>query len=447
VKATREEYAEFRITFDPDPERRKGSPQYRTLAVGPDGSAMQGLFVDPLSPWMIDAAQSSIAAAGRSVQRSMPSTSMDPVRDLGARLYDALFQGSVERAFGRTLQTEGAVRLRLEFDDPDLAAIPWEFLYDRRRNDFLVLSTRTPLVRSVARAPRFPAKVLDAPVRILAVASDLTGTRQVDEEIGILHRTLSSSTGTVELTTRGTATWRDFHEAILSSEPHVVHLIATGMSGRQAVAFRTDAAGSAAPEESYSLHDAAEFGRLLADRPQLCLVVINGCRTDGLAAGLAPLLPAVVGHRGEISDDGVLAFTEGVYRALSGGLPLDAAVTDARLRVDSRSPGGREWCAPVLYQQAASIAFPAARREVLARAPRLDEVAPAPGATTSGNDRTLHRLRSLLAIHQANLDALVERAGRFDNSPPDYLEHELETTRSEIARLHKEIAAQKPEPS
>jgi hypothetical protein len=116
---------------------------------------------------MVDAALSSIASAGKTLQRSVPTDSLDPVRDLGARLYDALFSGSIERAFARTLEVEREARVRLVLNDDEAMAIPWEFLYDRRRNDFLVLSTRTPLVRSVYRGDRPRASSrLDAPVRV-----------------------------------------------------------------------------------------------------------------------------------------------------------------------------------------------------------------------------------------------------------------------------------------
>jgi hypothetical protein len=42
-----------------------------------------------------------------------------------------------------------AVRLRLVFDSPELAPLPWEFLYDEATNTFLANNTQTALSRYI----------------------------------------------------------------------------------------------------------------------------------------------------------------------------------------------------------------------------------------------------------------------------------------------------------
>jgi CHAT domain len=440
--------AEFRISLIAEPGGNGPASGLIYQAAGPGGWEAQGHFVNPLTPWMVDAALSSIAAAGKTLQRSVPTDSLDPVGDLGARLYDALFSGPIERAFDKTSQAGGA-RVRLILGDEKTMAIPWEFLYDRRRNDFLVLSTRMPLVRSVSvSSPRPPPPYPEAPVRVLAVASDVTGAWQVGEEIEILRGVLENRPD-VELTADKAVTWAGFHDAFRETEPHVVHLIATGISqtaatplGGQALAFLTDTSRSTGPSQAYSLYGPDALAGLAVANPRLRLLVFNGCRTDGLAAGLARVVPGVIGHRGDITDAGALSFTAGLYGALGRGLSLDAAVTEARLRIDSLTPGGREWCAPVLYQQDQGIVFPAPRvrpPEMPAR-PQGD-VAPRQGATASRDDRALQKLNSLLAIQQTNLATLLERTRRSDDATPPYIEEEIRTTRLEIERLRQEIAA------
>jgi len=403
---------------------------------------------------MVDAALSSITAAGKPLQRSVATDSLDPVRDLGARLYDALFSGPIERAFYNAFQAGGQARVRLILGDEETMAIPWEFLYDRRRNDFLVLSTRTPLMRSVhVSGPLPPSPYLDTPVRVLAVASDVTGAWHVDKEIAILHEALRDSPY-VELRTHTPVTWEDFHHAVKETEPDVVHLIATGVSqtaatplGGQAVAFLTDLSTSMGQSKAYSLYGSDALAALAAANHRLRLLVFNGCRTDELAAALARVVAGVIGHRGDITDAGALSFTMGLYSALIRGHSLDAAVTEARLRVDSLTPGGREWCAPVLYQQDQGIVFPTPR----ARSPEIParlqgEVAPRQGATTPRDDRALQKLNSLLAIHETNLDALLERTQQFGDATPPYMEQEIRTTRREIERLRNEIAVAEETP-
>jgi hypothetical protein len=453
----RARYAEFRITLTAEPDRKGPVPrrQYRTVAVEPDGMETYGSFINPLEPWMVDDALSSIPAAGKTLQRSVATDSLDPVRDLGARLYDALFSGSIGRAFARTLQFGGQARVRLVLDDDEAMAIPWEFLYDRRRNDFLVLSTRTPLVRGVRRDdPERVSPRLAAPVRVLAVASDVTGDWQVDEEIAILRKSLSDPQ-LVELTTLTAVTWEGFHSALREAEPDIVHLIATGVMSQaatplrsQVVAFLTDTNTPMRRGRPYTLHGGDELGKLVGSNPALRLLVLNGCRTDGLAAALAGVVTGVIGHRGDITDVAALAFADGLYSTLMRGVPLDLAVTAARLHVDSRTPGGREWCAPILYQQSEGIAFPVSSHVLAREMSRLEtKVAPRQDATASRDDRVLQKLNSLLAIHQTNLEALRERTRRSGEAAPTYIAQEIQTTEREIERLREEIAAAERAPT
>jgi hypothetical protein len=454
LEDTREDksrYAEFRISLTADPDRNDPAlrARYQAVASGPDGREAQGYFVNPLTPWMVDAALSSIAAAGKTWQRSVATDSLDPVRDLGARLYDALFSGPIERAFDKTLQAGGQARVRLILGDEETMAIPWEFLYDRRRNDFLVLSTRTPLVRSVpgGSLPN-PSPYLSDPVRVLAVASDITGAWQVDEEMKILREALGDQR-LVELTTHPVVTWEDFCRAFSEAKPDVVHLIAKGVSQTAAtspraesVAFLTSTSSSVGEGGAYSLYGPDTLATLAASNPRLRLLVFNACRTDLLAASLARVVPGVIGHRGDITESGALSFAKGLYSALIRGLSLDAAITAARLQVDSLTPGGREWCLPVLYQQHQDIVFPAPQMPSPEMSARLQgNVAPRQDATASGGDRALQKLNSLLAINQTNLDALLERARGLGDATPRYIEQEIQTTEREIGRLRREVAA------
>ena len=75
-----------------------------------------------------------------------------PLKDFGGKLYGAVFQEELRDALQRSLSLTRArgvgMRLRLRLaDTPELAELPWEFLYDPRRDRFLAQSRRTPLVR------------------------------------------------------------------------------------------------------------------------------------------------------------------------------------------------------------------------------------------------------------------------------------------------------------
>lgn len=84
--------------------------------------------------------------------RRIGSPEMEAAKVFGGRLFEALFGGEVRSAFRSSLDEAGRqhaglrIRLRLA-DTPALSHLPWEFLYDTARRQFLVLSIETPLVR------------------------------------------------------------------------------------------------------------------------------------------------------------------------------------------------------------------------------------------------------------------------------------------------------------
>lgn len=62
-----------------------------------------------------------------------------PLEDFGGKLYGAVFQDELRDALQRSLTLtraqQAGMRLRLA-DTPELAELPWEFLYDPRRDRF-----------------------------------------------------------------------------------------------------------------------------------------------------------------------------------------------------------------------------------------------------------------------------------------------------------------------
>ena len=104
------------------------------------------------------------------------------------------------------------------------------------------------------------------------------------------------------------------------------------------------------------------MGRLLADHTSLRLAVLNACegaRGDGqtrfssTAAILVQRgLTAVLAMRAAISDQAAIEFTQSFYGALAVGLPVDAAVSEARKAMSLERPDSVEWSLPVLFMRA-----------------------------------------------------------------------------------------------
>jgi outer membrane protein assembly factor BamB len=92
------------------------------------------------------------------------------------------------------------------------------------------------------------------------------------------------------------------------------------------------------------------------------LVVLNSCDTahgggnDGFASSAITLvdkggLPAVLAMQYAISDAAAKVLASVFYKSLADGLPVDAAVTEARKAMSNDNPFSLEWATPVLIQR------------------------------------------------------------------------------------------------
>ena len=106
---------------------------------------------------------------------------------------------------------------------------------------------------------------------------------------------------------------------------------------------------------------ATEFGRLLADHQSLRLVVLNSCLgakasgADVFSSTSSVLVrrgvPAVLAMQYQISDQAALEFSRSFYEAVADGMPIDAAVADARKAVSLSARNSVEWATPVLHMR------------------------------------------------------------------------------------------------
>ncbi len=118
------------------------------------------------------------------------------------------------------------------------------------------------------------------------------------------------------------------------------------------IAFATE-------EGTTRLLSATQVGNLLADHSPLRLVVLNACQgatsdTSDLFSSTAATLarrgiPAVLAMQEEITDRSALELTRSFYEALADGLPVDAAVADARQAINFEGNNSLEWGTPVLF--------------------------------------------------------------------------------------------------
>jgi GNAT superfamily N-acetyltransferase len=289
-----------------------------------------------------------------------------PAKELGGELFDALLGGGVRERYDQARRDaagqNAGLRLRLDLATPELARLPWEFLYDRKADQFLCVRNTT-VVRYLEPAQPLPPARAEFPLRILGVTAgprdmprlDLEGEKDC-MEVALKRLT---DRGAVTLTWLDAATYDDLERVLQDGPWHVLHFIGHG---------RYDAAadegllvfddGSGGVDE----RSAGQLALLLSDDPALRLVTLSSCESaaggsDGPGCTAAALVrggvAAVVAMQYEISDKAAVRFSGRLYQALADGLPVDAAVLQARRAVALAVRNSVEWGTPVLYTQCA----------------------------------------------------------------------------------------------
>src|SRR5688572_12488709 len=349
------------------------------IEIAPDGEAYVARIRSPRgearAPFGLPLTQQEVRilgltiARGRRATRSVQTREVDEVKGYGQRLFDSLFTGDVLACYHESLaQVRGStatglrVRLRLS-EAPELAQVPWEYLYDRRSGRFLALEDETPIVRYLDLPLPSGALQVEPPLRVLVMISgpnDVVGL-DTDEEWRRLNEALADlvNQGAVVLDRLEKATISALRWRLKAGEYHVFHFIGHGgvdaITERGVLILEDDAGRSDAV-------DAETIAGLLSCEKTLRLAVLNACEggrasKGDIFAGTAQSLvqqdvPAVIAMQFEISDSAAITLTHDFYKSLAFGDPVDAALTEARrgLRYEKRNE--LEWGTPVLYMRA-----------------------------------------------------------------------------------------------
>jgi CHAT domain len=354
-------YDELKLRID---RRTEGS--YRVLAIGPDGSTAEGSFSLPFDEVELDNFVLRIGAARRGV-RAYRSSHMEEAKRWGSTLFETLLQGDVREVYQRARSVadsrEHGLRMTLYLTGvPELMEIPWEFMY--QRPSFLSQSIYTPVVRSLDLKSVRPPRKVTLPLQILGLVSRPEGlvSLDVEDERNKLEAALEFplAEGLVQLRWLERATLSELERAVSAPGAiHVLHYI-----GHGAYDARTQSGILVLENERGGPHEVTgeEFGSLLYDERSLQLVVLNSCEgarsshVDPFSAVATSLVeygfPAVVGMQFEITDDAAITFAERLYTALGVGLPIDAAVGQARKAIYAAG-NDVEFGTPVLFLRTA----------------------------------------------------------------------------------------------
>ena len=341
-----------------------GDGRYVVRASSLEGNA-QAPFELPLSRDRIDYLVLK-AAFPRRGRRRMESSALREVTELGGILFKSLFRDAVRDLYRTTLAAadsrDHGLRVKLSLTDvPELSGLPWEFLYDDP--SFLSISQLTPVVRYLDLARTRPVRKVKPPLRILAMVSSPTDAAQLDvgRERANLEAALAEliAQGAVELRWLERATLAALLEELREQDFHIFHYIGHGT-------FRPEAQDGLLllEDEDERGHEVSSrrLGAILHDHVAMRLAVLNACegaRTseDDPFAGVAATLiqqgvPAVIAMQFEITDRAAIVFARHLYDALADGLPIDAALAEARKAIWA-DDNDVEWATPVLFMRVA----------------------------------------------------------------------------------------------
>jgi hypothetical protein len=459
-------YEEFRIKLSCGDEQND-SPEmsFRLMASSVGGETVVVDYYPPVTSLEIEEAFAGVARANTQFALSTQRSTSDEIRALGERLYNSVWQSRItdlyHQSYGMAKDNGKNLRLRFEIDHPALAALPWEFLFEPSRKDFLSLSTRTPIARQwswpTAR-PTQPA-VIEPPLRVLVVEAEV---RQWDtgsaEEIAMLKRLGKSNDGAIKVVkVVHDATPNSLMAALTNESYNVLHLClsgatdavlarGTGTGSGSMAAFATDRpslprslvlmderAGSPQRVDLDNLRSA--IGR----NSDLQLVNLSGDCTDWLASQLTEVSPATLGWRGLNTPAAYQSFSEGFYSALVKGLPLEAAVTQGRKEIDAKYPGGKEWGMPVFYLQTPdgmALRLPTKSTEETKRySSEFGTAAPSNPAT----QREWTKLRVKLSVAEENYRGLLKEASKYGDNVPEFVNSQVKLLQDEMAHLTSDL--------
>ncbi len=293
-------------------------------------------------------------------------------REVGGALFEALFPGEVRSRYRSSLEMARAegkrLRVRLRVEAPELALLPWEFLYDADAGDHVNLLRETPVTRYLEMGRPTPPLTIPPPIRILGMIASPADLPALDAEqekqrmVQAIDHLLEARS--VELAWVEGQSWRDLNRSLQAGEWHIFHFIGHGdfdptageRGGEGRIALADEASG-----DSHFL-SATQLGRLFDAHPSLRLAVLNACEgarasADNLFSSTGAVLsrrgiPAVVSMQYAISDRAAIEFSRAFYDSLARGLGVDESVQEARLAISMSQTASTEWATPVLHLRA-----------------------------------------------------------------------------------------------
>lgn len=284
--------------------------------------------------------------------------------ELGRLLFASLFPADVCRLYdvARAEQINRRINLIFTSQIPQLAELPWEFVYDPARENFLAAS-EVNFIRNVQTG--IPGDRLierGGLLRILVVVAQPLGLPHlsVEQEKEVIlsgfRKLIEAGLASVEVLSDATPSL--LHQALEANEYDVLHFIGHGEYDDSpgvnvgCLVFEDDRGGVQKVD--------SDVLQQIICRRNIRLVFLNACETGeggqtDFNRGVAPALvqagvPAVIGNQYSVLDVSATAFARHLYWALAQGQTIGDAAREARVAVNYLISGEAiDWAVPVVF--------------------------------------------------------------------------------------------------
>jgi serine/threonine protein kinase len=284
------------------------------------------------------------------------------VCQLGSVLFDALFPDRARMLYyacrSASRRLGNYLRLVLRIGPPDLASLPWEFMWDRENGVFPCLEH--PLVRYVEQPLPTETMHTPVPVRFLGMIAAPRDQPElhVEQERAAVERTLHTfiEHGQVRLDWVKGENWSDLQRKLYKRQYNIFHFVGHGGFAKESNQGYLAFTG---PDGCSDRVPASDVAAIFAGQHQLKLAILNSCesaRGDGqrrhtsVAGALVRQgLTAVLAMQDAVSDPVATCFATSFYDALAAEMTIDLAAMRGRQAVKRSYHNSLEWGNPILY--------------------------------------------------------------------------------------------------
>jgi hypothetical protein len=366
---------------------------------------------------------------GRGYRSGGPMSNEEAIlHQFGKDVFGAVFRdsGDVAQKFASSLDDVrkrgdevAGLRLKLRVEPPELASLPWEYMFDEKKKNpnllenYLCLRHKSPLVRFLEVEVDDPdaSLMVNGRLRVLGMIAN-PGSEEwekldTEAERHGIEEALKESKADVDFQWVTGGTLDDLHRSVRRGSWHVFHFIGHGGTD-----YYLTEEGETRGEGYVVMQDglggavkvmASQLALTLGGDAGLRLAVLNCCEsgsgslTSVGAALVNSSVPMAVSMQFPITNGSASRFAGTFYESLVQGLPVERALTEARIFVRAKS--NVEWAIPVLFTRAGSCVLfdvqpPNDTQAVpapTATATPIATAAPAPAAAPTTNTETQAR--------------------------------------------------------